>query len=41
MLGRKNIRAWIECIKMRDKSFISRLESIYGENKELIRKPDW
>lgn len=38
MLDRKNIRAWIECIKMRDKSFISRLESIYGENKELINE---
>lgn len=36
MIGRKNVDEWIELIENRDRDLMSRLESIYGENAELL-----
>ncbi len=36
MIGRKNINEWIELIKKKDSRLISRLESIYGQDRTLI-----
>jgi galactokinase len=36
MIGKRNIRTWIEFIETRESGFISRLESMYGENEELL-----
>lgn len=36
MIGRKNINEWIELIRKKDGCLISRLESIYGQDRTLI-----
>jgi len=36
MIGRKNINEWIELVRKRDSSLISRLQSIYGRDNTLI-----
>jgi N-acetylgalactosamine kinase len=36
MIGKKNVDRWIELIDSRDRDVMARLESIYGENVELL-----
>jgi len=38
MIGKKGISTWIELIKMRGNTLISQLESMYGENEELLKE---